>query len=432
MTRAKDALNGFDTHKNHRGSTSCAIFVIALLFSMLFSAVYAAPKASAAGIWESESGIADNGDFTLIAVPDMQYITSNKPENIGKITGWINENRETENIRFVMFLGDMTDDNKKSEWESVKSATDTLSVPFSVIYGNRDMNRDKNTRNVNRFMSAYPLSAFTSYTEYGGAFEDNSLNTYYIFETGGLKYMIMALEFAPRDEVLEWAGDIIASNPDCNVIITTHGYLDKHGDIISDSSDDSFLNYSYIGGVGNNGTGIWDKLIRRHKNIVMLLCGHRGDGDIVRRTDTGDFGNTIQTIMVNGTDIDESTGGNGGMILKLHFKNGSGNVFCEYYSTVTDKYYKSQNQFSIALNVIDSSSTGGQDNPASSDQGRDSGEIISGGESRPEQEDTSSYTRKDGSSGSGSLTVLISAVVVLLLIFAVAAVFAIARNRRRS
>ena len=136
--------------------------------------------------------------------------------------------------------------------------------------------------------------------------------------------------------------------------------------------------------------------------------------------------------MVNRTDNDESTGGNGGMILKRHFKNGSGNVFCEYYSTITDKYYKSQNQFSIALNVIDSSSTGGQDNPASSDQGRDSGEIISGGESRPEQEDTSSYTRKDGSSGSGSLTVLISAVVVLLLIFAVAAVFAIARNRRRS
>lgn len=350
MIKAKGKLNSFINNIYEKICFSA----IALMFSciLIILLILEPITISAEALWESDPKITETGDFTLIAIPDMQYISGNKPENLTKITEWINKNKASENIRFAMFLGDMTNENKKSEWENVRSATDTLSVPFSVIYGNRDMNRAKEYRNVNRFMSAYPLDTFQAYSEYGGAFENNSLNTYYKFEYSGLKYMIMALEFAPRDDVLKWAGEIIEANPDHNVIITTHGYLDDDGNIISDSSSDSFLNYSYLGEDGNNGSEIWNKLIRKHKNIVLLLCGHRGDGDVIRRTDTGDHGNKVQTIMVNGTKIDESTNGDGGMILKIHVKASSGEIYCEYYSTVSDSYYKSSNQFKEDICVV--------------------------------------------------------------------------------
>ncbi len=420
MIHLKKVYHIGNSRKAKKGAYLAAMIalVIAIGSVIPFGVLQASLNVSAADEWNSSSGIEENGDFTLIAVPDMQYIAGNNPENLSKITGWINENKELEAIRFVMFLGDMTDDNKKSEWESVTAATDELSVPFSVIYGNRDMNRDKDSRNLKKFISAYPLSKFQSYSEYGGAFENSSLNTYYKFEAGGLKYLIMALEFAPRDAVLEWANEIISANPDHNVIITTHGYLDDDGNIISDSSEDSFLNYSYLGGEGNNGSGIWDKLVSKHKNIVLLLCGHRGDGDVIRRTDIGDHGNSVQTIMVNGTEIDEATNGKGGMILKIHFKNGSGDISCEYYSTITEKYYKAENQFTKTLCVV------GNDGSVSlSGKPIDQGDsaLDSGSDTKPNE---------DENSPNSHLIQMIAVISVLLALLIIAMILAVVKQRK--
>ena len=161
----------------------------------------------------------------------MQVLSKDHPESLSVLTGWIADNVEKENIRFVTFLGDMTDDNKKGEWADVKAATDLLKgkVSFSVINGNRDMNDKSQKRDLERFTSAYPLSDFESYPEYGGAYSDDCLNTFYTFEQGGLKYMILCLEFAPRDGVIDWAKSVIEAHPGHNVIITTHGFLDDDG-----------------------------------------------------------------------------------------------------------------------------------------------------------------------------------------------------------
>ena len=307
-----------------------------------------------ASSFKTSSGIDDHGDFTIAVVPDMQVLSKDHPESLSVLTGWIADNVEKENIRFVTFLGDMTDDNKKGEWADVKAATDLLKgkVSFSVINGNRDMNDKSQKRDLERFTSAYPLSDFESYPEYGGAYSDDCLNTFYTFEQGGLKYMILCLEFAPRDGVIDWAKSVIEAHPGHNVIITTHGFLDDDGNVIEKTSADSFFNYSYIGGEGNCGDKIRDELLLKYNNIVLLLCGHRGDGDLVSYTSTTSDGTKTVALMANGTDIDKICENGAGMVLLLHFKNGSGEVSCEYYSTVLDKYYGNRNQISLKLDTV--------------------------------------------------------------------------------
>ena len=42
-----------------------------------------------------------------------------------------------------------------------------------------------------------------------------------------MKFLILTLEFKPRDETLAWANRIVAEHPDYRTIVVTHGYLTR-------------------------------------------------------------------------------------------------------------------------------------------------------------------------------------------------------------
>ena len=117
------------------------------------------------------------------------------------------------------------------------------------------------------------------------AYEDNKLdNAYYYFTTDDATYLMLCLDFVPRDPVLEWANDVVEANLDCRVIVVTHSYLSYDG-----SYDDS----SGYDTAGNNGQNVWDKLVSQHANIIMVLCGHIHYDDLVLRVDRGIYGNVV-------------------------------------------------------------------------------------------------------------------------------------------
>ena len=84
-------------------------------------------------------------------------------------------------------------------------------------------------------------------------------NVWYTFRTGGVKWLVLSLEFGPRDSVLAWAGAVIDAHPRHKVIINTHAYL--YSDDTRMGSGDKWLPESY--GIGkdkssgsvNNGCG---------------------------------------------------------------------------------------------------------------------------------------------------------------------------------
>ena len=82
------------------------------------------------------------------------------------------------------------------------------------------------------------------------------------------KILVVSLEFAPRDEALEWAKKVVDSPryKDHKVILLTHSYLAWTGKIIEKE------NYKMT--PANYGQAIWDKLVYPSKNICMVICGH--------------------------------------------------------------------------------------------------------------------------------------------------------------
>ena len=61
---------------------------------------------------------------------------------------------------------------------------------------------------------------------FGGAFEEGKMdNVRYTFKAAGIKWLILCLEFGPRNNVLDWAGEVVKKHPHHKVIINTNAYM---------------------------------------------------------------------------------------------------------------------------------------------------------------------------------------------------------------
>jgi hypothetical protein len=119
------------------------------------------------------------------------------------------------------------------------------------------------------------------------------------------------LEFAPRDEVLEWAKSLAISERFENhkVFVLTHSYLRWDGSIIEKES--------YGVSPANYGKVIWEKLLYPCKNIRMLICGHYCSTkgfvyNVGQRCDKNIAGKNVFQMMFNAQTEGGGWHGNGG------------------------------------------------------------------------------------------------------------------------
>jgi hypothetical protein len=63
-----------------------------------------------------------------------------------------------------------------------------------------------------------------------GTFEESRIeNSYSHFNFQGQDYLILSLEFGPRNEALAWADAIVTQYPQHKVIMITHSYTGNDG-----------------------------------------------------------------------------------------------------------------------------------------------------------------------------------------------------------
>ena len=227
--------------------------------------------------------------FTVIALPDTQYLTLDYPALLTTQTQWILDNAAAKNIAFVLHEGDMTHTNIEQSWINASNSFAVLDgkVPYAIVPGNHDM-IGGTTALLNKY---FPVSKFKDLPTFGGVFQaDKMNNSYRFFSAGGTDWLVVALEYNPSDELLDWASQIVAANPGRRVIVLTHAYL---------APDDK------RSGTGEN---IWNKLVRKYRNISFVFNGHYTDDEAARLVSDGDNGNKIyqmfadyQTLNFGGT-----------------------------------------------------------------------------------------------------------------------------------
>jgi hypothetical protein len=283
--------------------------------------------------------------FTIVFLPDTQYYTRNvKKDKNGNVVKdgqidifsdqlkWISDYRKDYNIKAVIHLGDITDSNAAIAWQFANRVyakyMDGLNLPYTVAPGNHDFKQCKNNsqgvgsckgsngstykRDATRFSSSGKFNNsraklkdrawFKGFTKVG--------NSYITFKAAGIDFLVIALEYAPRKEMIKWADDLISKYPNHKVIIESHAYITPSANSYCKNKPSLNGSGQYTNGFSGvsddakkglkdatNGKYMFDNLVAKHNNIILVVNGHHSGSCF--RLNKGNNGNTVAEMVVD-------------------------------------------------------------------------------------------------------------------------------------
>src|SRR5690606_12637477 len=127
-----------------------------------------------------------------------------------------------------------------------------------------------------------PGSYYANQPSVGGFFEAGKTdNSYHTFNAGGSDWLVLALEWAPRDAVVDWANNVAESHPDHKAILVTHAYMYNDETIYDWETKGSSQSWNpnvypvanVPGETINDGQQLWEKLVSKH-NFQFTFNGH--------------------------------------------------------------------------------------------------------------------------------------------------------------
>ena len=240
--------------------------------------------------------------FTIIVLPDTQMYTYQYDQNLDMFASqirWTLEQKDASNVVFVLHEGDCTQLNTLPEWLNFRRYMRLLdgAVPYAVSVGNHD-GLGAPLEDTAFFNQMFPLSSFQGLPSFGGVFEPGKMdNCYHLFSAGGVDWLVMTIEFGPRDAVLDWANQVAAAHPQRRVILVTHTHIYSDDTLHGSSPSHFWTPTSY--GRTNNGPEVWDKFLRRHANISFVFNGHVLNDGAGRLVGIGDHGNKVYQMLAN-------------------------------------------------------------------------------------------------------------------------------------
>lgn len=280
--------------------------------------------------------------FVIGILPDTQVEVKAKPEMFMSQMNWLAAKRDSLNMAIVLHVGDIVDYNNIIHYERASAGfkiLDEAKVPYAVCLGNHDTdavgentgsaapgNTNTNLRQTGKFNSYFPVERFR--IQKGRFEEKKSDNAYYIFRAGGLKWLVVSLEFCARPAPVDWANTVIQRYPKHNVIILTHSHLTAAGII-----DQRNAGYGDL-----SPQQIFDRMITKHPNIKFVFSGHTGTS--VYRVDKGENGNLIYQILQDYQGQD--AGGGYIRLLEIDPRAGtlSGKMYSPFYKKTKEDYSK--------------------------------------------------------------------------------------------
>jgi hypothetical protein len=264
-------------------------------------------------------------DFTIIVLPDTQYYSETYPQILNSQTQWIVNNAAALDIQLVLGAGDIVNaGSTPAEWNNADAAyklLDGAHIPYFAAIGNHDYeSSNPAARLATNFNAYFGPARYGASGYWKGSYPSGSNENFYgTLTINGQTYLVLALEFYPRDSALSWAAQVVQNAPGAQVIVVTHAY--EYFDNTRVSSCNSFDAQYYGMAADNDGDAIWAKLVRQYSNITMVLSGHeiRGPGQDAtgRRIDLGVHGNLVNQILSNYQNM--ANGGDGYLrIMKFH------------------------------------------------------------------------------------------------------------------
>lgn len=217
-------------------------------------------------------------DWTLVVLPDTQ---SYNVAQFTALTQWIADNAAVRNIQLALHVGDVVDDGRQAAlWNVAREAMavlDASGVPYLMTTGNHDHDTGEahsGGRELTAYNADYGPDRFMAHDWWEGGFYEagRGENAYLLRTISGRDYLILALEWAPRQAVLDWALGVVQTHPTRDVILVTHCLVNYDDTLVRMGHD--YDPHSYTEAEVNNGEELWEKFIRHCPNLILGFSGH--------------------------------------------------------------------------------------------------------------------------------------------------------------
>lgn len=310
----------------------------------------------------AEAGATPSELPTLVVLPDTQYYASAFPDVFAAQTRWIAGPAAPRNIAAVLQLGDIVDNaNDEAQWQVASSSLRVLDgrVPYLIVPGNHDTDAHR-AGLIDHYFAPATMPWIS------GTMNANQIeNSYALVDIGPKPWLIVGLEFAPRNAVLDWADAILKTYPSRPAIIVTHAYLYEDGSrygMGAPGADDPEPNgqrfapqaFGYTREQGiNDGEQIWEKLVVPNPNVRLVLCGH--DNGVARLSTFRPDGSLVHQLLSDYQWLEQGTpkyAGGSGYLRLLELDYHGKKIRVQTYSPYLNQYMTDDaNEFTLNLDM---------------------------------------------------------------------------------
>ena len=297
-------------------------------------------------------------DFTFGWTTDAQNIVRRRPHLHIQNIGWLADNRDALNLKWVFNTGDLKTGSERQVWldsHEAQAALDRAGIPNAVIAGNHDW--ENNFREYQEFFGAWrfhpdrsgPLGDFHRGNTWYRYYWNDNVGSASILEIHGVKFLFVNMstlyqvndhaiipDFAQAELAarVAWINDILQRYPNHVAILAFHQHLTGSPS-------------------GGNGTGrlgkgahFWEHVVVPNNNVFMVLCGHAlGTWRRAIPNVNGVQGRTVHEILYNYQGSEEPNGnGNAlryrrdmwGMIRLMFFDVAGNQIHFRTFSPIND------------------------------------------------------------------------------------------------
>lgn len=214
-------------------------------------------------------------------------------------------------------------------------------VPWGVAIGNHDFDSTAcRPDQATVFLKYFGPQRFRRYPWFSRA-STNGLNTYQLFSAGGIDFLILHLELDVPDFAIKWASEVLTAHPHRAAIVSTHSYL---------NAVDGVNGYnSAVSRYGNSGQEVWNKSVRCHPQVFLVLCGHHQRTVAYHQNSTNDVGGQVVEMLA---DYQKGHHGGDAWLRLLRFLSAQKEIQVRTYSPALNKFMTDpKNQFTVPLDL---------------------------------------------------------------------------------
>ncbi|WP_170289369.1 metallophosphoesterase [Metabacillus lacus] len=205
----------------------------------------------------SSSNAYNQKPFTFVWMTDTQYYAKKYPEILQKQLSWIVNNRESEDIRYVLHTGDLVHNaTDPLQWERAHlllRMLDAEQIPYGVLPGNHDLEQQQ--EKYQSYYYYFGEHRFNSQASYGGSYQNN-YGHYDLLEAGDTQFLIVHMGWKPTKNSIKWMNDILKSHREAYAILAFHDYV------------------SISGRRSKDGEKLFQKVVKKNENVKLVLSGH--------------------------------------------------------------------------------------------------------------------------------------------------------------